>query len=39
MAWAQGPSGLVQMEGSTSAFKGSYLVKGKECGVEVNFDN
>jgi hypothetical protein len=27
------------VEGSASTFKGSYLVKGRECGVEANIDN
>jgi len=39
MAWVQSLSGLIKMEGNTSAFKGSYLVKGRECDIEVNIDN
>jgi hypothetical protein len=27
---------LIKVEGSASTFKGSYLVKGRECGAEVN---
>ncbi len=33
MAWVQGPSGLIKMEGSTSAFKSI------ECFMERNINN
>ena len=33
------PSGLNKLEGSTGAFKASYLEKGRECSLEVNIDN
>jgi hypothetical protein len=39
MAWVQRPSGLIKAEGSASAIKGCYLVKGKECDIEVNINN
>jgi hypothetical protein len=38
MAWVQKPSGLIKVEVNTSAYVGSYLVKGRECGIEVNID-
>ena len=38
MAWVQRPSGLIKLEGSASAFKGSHLKKGRECGIEPNID-
>jgi hypothetical protein len=31
-ALVQRPSGQIKLEGSTNAFKGSYLVKGREYG-------
>ncbi len=34
----QRQSGLIKVEGRTSTFKGSYLVQGRECGVEANID-
>ncbi len=37
MAWVQIPSGLIKVEGR--AFKGGYLVKGKEWGIEVDINN
>ncbi len=39
IAWVQRPSGLIKVEGSARAFKGSYLVKGRECDIEVNINN
>jgi hypothetical protein len=38
MAQVQRPSGLIKVEGSASALKGSNLLIGRECGVEVNID-
>jgi hypothetical protein len=38
-AWVQRPSGLNKVEGSASIFKGCYIVKGKECGIEANINN
>jgi hypothetical protein len=37
--WVQSASGLIKAEGSTIAFKGSYLVKGRESGIEVDVHN
>jgi hypothetical protein len=39
MAKVQRPNVLIKVEGSASAFKGSYLMKGRECGIIVNTDN
>ncbi len=39
MAWANRPSGVIKVEGSASALNGSYLVKGRECGIEANINN
>jgi hypothetical protein len=39
MAWEQRPSVLIKEEGSTSAYKGRYLVNDRECDVEANIDN
>jgi hypothetical protein len=37
--WKQRSSGIIKVEGSASAFKGSWLAKVRECGVEANIDN
>ncbi len=39
MAWVQRPGGFIRMEGSASAFRGSYLGLGRECFMEANIDN
>ncbi len=39
MTWGQRPSGLNRLEGSTGAFKASYLEKGRERSLEVIIDN
>jgi hypothetical protein len=39
MAWVQRPSGLIRMEGSASAFGGSYLRLGREYFMEANINN
>jgi hypothetical protein len=39
MAWVQRPGGLIKVEGSASALKGSYLEKAREFGAEANNDN
>ncbi len=38
MAWVQGPSVLIKVEGSESTFWGSYLGQGRECFIEFNID-
>jgi hypothetical protein len=38
MAWVQRPSGLIKVEGSASAFRGSYLGLGRECFIEANIN-
>ncbi len=38
MAWVQRPSGLIKLEVSARAFKGSHLEKGRECGIKPNID-
>jgi hypothetical protein len=38
MAWAQSPSGLIKVEGSTRAFKGVYLDYSRECFMEANIN-
>ncbi len=37
--WVQRPSGLIKMKGSSSTFNECYLGKGREVGIEGNFDN
>jgi hypothetical protein len=39
MGWLQGLSGLIKLEMNASALKGSYRVKGRECGIEVKINN
>ncbi len=39
MTWEQRPSGLIKVKGSTSTYKGNYLVNDRECDVEANIDN
>ncbi len=34
-SWVQRPSCLIKVEGRASGFKGSYLVKDREEGIEV----
>ncbi len=39
MAWVQRPSGLIKVEGSASALKGTNLLRDREWGIEVNTNN
>jgi len=39
MAWVQRPSGLIQVEGSASTYRGSNLGYRRECFIESNINN